>query len=831
MWVVRKGLKYCFVLSVLAIILLLLWLSYLAKTRLPALDGTIVHASLQGDVRVVRDDWGVPHIFADAEPDAYFALGYVMGQDRLFQMELMRRLGRGELAELLGPPLVPVDRIARAFRLRANAEEYVRDKVNTFPEMRAAAEAFVAGINHRMREEPLPFEYVVLGIPARPFTLVDCLSVAAILPITFADGLRQDPLVSMLKQRHPDLDIDALFPGYSKGVPATVMESLEEAEAYLKTLERPGKDGAPSPAPADGDLVAALEPVMDALQSLSDLFGPQLGSNSWVVAPERTASGNALLANDPHVGFTNPSIWYEAHLKYGDFENYGFHLPLIPFPLLGHNRDRGWALTMFANDDVDLYVETFDPENPRRVMYRGEWHDVRTETEMINVRFGRTVRHEVRITPHGPVITDLFRLLLGYDGPDIALSWVWQHVDYTDMAAFYRMGHARELEPFGEAVAMITSPGINVSYADRRGNIAWWAAGLIPIRPEHVNPKELLDGASGADEVLGFVPFEQNPQLVNPPCGYIVTANNMSTVKPVGPLPQLQGYWQPDDRAARIERLLESREKWDIESTMKAQFDDTAHAAPDIVRTIREVLAGVSADFSPLEREACEILGEWDFSHGIDQAGASIYQVACQAILRNALEDEMGEKLLRAYCTVADHWNFFKHFIHDDASPFWNDIRTDRRETRAEMVRKAFGEAVAWLEKELGPDPRAWQWGRIHTVEFKHPFGYLPLLGRIFNVGPFPASGATQVINNMLYQDSGHNFGVIAGPSTRRIVDFAEPENCVAVLPTGNGGNFTSKHYGDQAELFVRGRYREVRFTSDQIDAHARHVLRFRRAN
>lgn len=832
MRIVRKIVKFGILLSLILTVLLVLWLAFLSKTRLPVLDSTLTHASLKGEVRTLRDDWGVPHIFADTETDAYFALGYVMGQDRLFQMELMRRLARGELAELLGPPVVPVDRIVRAFRLRANAEEYVRTKLGLHPEMQAAAEAFIAGINHRMRQEPLPFEYVVLGIPARPFTLVDCLTVAAILPITFADGIRLDPLMSMLKQQYPDLDIEALFPGYSKGVHATIMESLEEAEAYLNSQKEQKQEAVPASAPpAEEDLVAALGPALDALQSLSDLFGPQVGSNSWVLAPSRTVSGNALLANDPHIAFTNPSIWYEAHMKYGDYENYGFHLPLIPFPLIGHNRDRGWALTMFANDDVDLYVERFDPENPTRVMHRGEWQDARVEIETIKVRFGKTVQHEVRITPHGPVVTDLFKLLMGYDGPDVSLSWVWQHVEYTDILGFYLMSHARTVEPFGDAVSLLTSPGINVSYADRAGNIAWWAGGKIPIRPEHVNPKMLLDGASGADEVLGYVPFEENPHLINPPWGYIVTANNMSTVKPVGALPQLQGYWQPEDRAARIEHLLDSREKWDIPSTMTAQFDDTAHAAPGVVRGIREVLDSAAPALPPIARQAYEILCDWDFSHGTDKAGASIYQVTCQAISRNALEDEMGEKLFRSYSTLADHWNFFKHFIHDDDSPFWNDIRTDARETRADIVRKAFGEAVAWLENELGSDPHAWAWGRIHTIEFKHPFGYLPLLGRIFNIGPFPASGATQVVNNMLYQDYGHNFSVIAGPSTRRIIDFADPENSVAVLPTGNAGNFMSKHYADQAELFVSGQYRQPRFTQEQIDAHTRHMLLFKPAS
>jgi len=216
---IKKTLKVIYLLAVAILVILVVvafWLVYLAETRLPDLDRVVQHSLLQGEVRVIRDDWGVPHINADNEPDAYFALGYVMAQDRLFQMEILRRLAQGELAELFGPPLISVDRIVRAFRLRRRAEEYVVNHLDLFPKIRTAAEAFVAGINHSMATEPLPFEFAVLHIRSRPFTLTDCLAVAALLPISFADGLREDVLASMLKERHPELDIDALFPGYSK---------------------------------------------------------------------------------------------------------------------------------------------------------------------------------------------------------------------------------------------------------------------------------------------------------------------------------------------------------------------------------------------------------------------------------------------------------------------------------------------------------------------------------------------------------------------------------------------------------------------------------------
>ena len=814
---IKRFLKFV-VAPILLVVLVVV--AYIAKTHHPSLDGIITHPSLKAEVHVVRDDWAVPHIVAENEPDAYFALGYVMAQDRLFQMEVWRRLARGELSEIVGPLAVPIDKIARSFRLRAHAEEFVASKIGAYPEMKAAAEAFVAGINHCMATEPLPFEFVALRIPARPFTVVDSIAVAAILPITFAEGLEEDVLCSMLKEKSPAMDVDALFPGYGNETPVTVMESPDEAAAY-RTQHPPAASASSRDTRQTLDSLGAFHAQ---LQAMSRLLGHTLGSNSWVLGPSRTQSGKPILANDPHIAFTNPSIWYEAHLQYGDFENYGFHLPLIPFPLLGHNRDRAWAITMFCNDDTDLYRETFQPGDPNKVLYKGAWVDVRTETETIKVRFGRDVPYTVRITPHGPVITDLFRTLDGYQGADVSMFWVWQHAEYTDFRAFYGMAHARDADAFGRAVSLVTSPGLNISYADRQGNIAWWAAGLIPIRPKHVNPKQLLDGASGNDELLGYVPFEQNPQMRNPASGCIVTANNLSTVKPVGVIDALPGYWEPTDRAGRIQQMLGQREKWTLEELKAVQFDDASYSAPGIVKQVLEVL-GNSQTFTPLERKALETLAAWDCRHGVDSCGATIFQNLCDTLLQNALEDEMGRDLCASYCSLADHWSFFKAFIGDDASPYWDDVTTPPKETRRDIVVKSFKDTVVRLRKELGPDLAKWTWGRVHTMEFKHPFGYLPLLGRIFNVGPFPSSGASDVVNCMLSESGLHDYRVIAGPSTRRLIDFVDPEHSLAILPTGNSGNFMSPSYGDQAPLFMGGQYREPRFTDDQVRAHTTHEL------
>lgn len=796
-------------------------LYYLAWSRVPNLDGVVTHPSLAGTVTVVRDNWGVPHITAEDESDAYFALGYVMAQDRLFQMEVMRRLACGRTAEIVGRVSVPLDAIMRSFQLRPKAEETDRFLQENYPDSHALMTAYTKGVNHRLENEPLPFEFAVLGMEGEPFHIVDCLSIGALLPITFADGLRGDPLQSMLQERLPEHDVASLFPGYQQEDPVTVMETLEEARAFLAD-----KETTPAAAKAVAS-ASGLEVLLAVLNPISEAFGPALGSNSWVLGPSRTKSGKAILANDPHIGFTNPSIWYEAQITLPDHSLYGYFLPPIPLALLGQNDQHAWGLTMFANDDLDLFVETFNEDDPALVKYKGNWVPVESREETIRVRWGDDVSAELRRTPHGPVITDMLAALLDYDGPDVALHWSWQQTDYTDMVAFYRMGRATSYGDFAEAVALITSPGINVSYADADDNIAWWAAGRIPIRPGHVNNKAMLDGASGHDEWLGYVPFEENPHLKNPPWGYIVTANNKSTVKPVGAVDDLEGYWQPGDRAGRMEAMLAEQERWSAEELKALQVDTRAYAAPKVVPVMVALLEKKQQELGAIEADALAALRAWDYEHPTDSTGGALYQVFCATILREALVDEMGETLFATYGSIADHWNFFKWFMTEEASKFWDDTSTASVETREDIALQAFRDAVSFLVASQGEDVADWNWGRLHELEFKHPFGYLPLLGSVFNIGPFPVSGGAQQVNNMLYNGGGLNFDVIAGPSTRRLVDFAKPNQVYGILPTGNSGNFMSPHYDDQAAMFVAGKYRVLHSTPEAVEEHAVATLVF----
>ena len=789
------------------------------RSGMPDLDASVTHESLGADVTVIRDDWGVAHIEAESETDAYFAFGYTVAQDRLFQMEILRRLGRGELAEILGEPGLEMDKISRTLLWRRTAERLFQDEDKFDPEFLAILHAFVKGINHYIETNAAPIEFRVLGFDPEPFTVVDTLSLMGYMAYGFAEGIRSDALYSMVVER--GLDASALFPGYSKGRSVTILEGIG-------TIFPPGEAEAPTTGAesASNGLIDLAAMLHDALPTIGAFYG----SNSWVLSPDRSESGGAILANDPHIGFTNPGVWYECHIRYPGYESYGVHLPLVPFPVIAHNPDKAWAITMFENDDIDLYRETFDADDPSRVMYKGEWADVQEWTETILVKDAPAINHAIRVTPHGPVVTDM---LEHYKGDPVSLWWLFHDVDHTNAEVFYRLANASNVDEARSAASGLIAPGLNISYADAKGNIAWWAAGRLPIHPEHVNSKTILDGASGLDEVLAYLPFSENPQLVNPPSGVIVTANNMPTSNAVGPIPTLEGYWQPVDRAWRITELLESRKTWDIDTLKAVQTDtklQTGHLLRDaVVRAFSDSNETGQTYTSQLKGDAKlahEALAAWDSDYTVDSIGATVHQFVWDATIRRILQDELGDDLLEQYLTLSEHHHFMSYVVKDSASPFWDDISTEEIESSSDIIRESFEIGVSTMVDRLGDD---WRWGKAHTVSYPYLIlGEVGALKRWWEIGPLPAAGHEESVAKMSWFDD--DYATKAGASMRLLLDYGNygSENGIQfVLPTGNSGHILDPHYDDQVELFLGGGYRSVYVGAKQLKALKEHEMRF----
>ena len=553
--------RLLFILIPLTLLILSTTTWFYLSSLLPDIDGSLVTSQVKQKTQIIRDKWGVPHIKAKNADDAYFALGFSVAQDRLLQMELQRRLAKGELAQILGADLLPVDKMFRTLMLRHRAESYLTEAESINPDALRFLDAFVKGINYFINTGALPVEYKLLGYPPQPFTRLDSIAVIGFVAYAFANAIKRDSLYTMIEPLiHPD-DLKMLFPQYTLENRATIMQPAGDNEQGDSITVSSLMNSTEAVADNFSGFNASLQSVLDQTNQIVPLFA---GSNSWVIAPSRSKNGHALLANDPHINIANPGVWYEAHLQYPGYENYGYHLPLVPFPLLAHNSFKAWAITMFENDDMDLYEETFHADDPSMVKFKGEWVKVKEIKETIKIKGKPEQPLNIRVTPHGPVISDFIE---GYEGKPVALSWVYYKLDNPILDILYGMAKASSMPEFREAISKLTAPGLNISYIDKTGNIAWWAAGRIPIRPSHVSGKKIHDGSSGKDEWLGYLPFAKNPYLENPESGLIITANNLPTTQPIEPIGILTGYFRPSDRATKDLSTTVTKGKMEYRST------------------------------------------------------------------------------------------------------------------------------------------------------------------------------------------------------------------------------------------------------------------------
>jgi penicillin amidase len=771
-------------------------------TKQPQRSGVIAMTNLQAPVSVRYDERGVPHIWAENEADLYRTLGFVHAQDRLFQMEMVRRLAQGELAEVLGPKLVDVDRLFRTLGIRAHAQDAAAKMDLQSPSSRALL-AYLDGINQFQATHPAPLEFDLLKIPKRPFTVQDTLAVSGYLAYSFAAAFRTEPALSYVR--------DKLGPRY-----LTVFDLDWNPQGVIKP-------GAPV------STTAALSPPdWQALAQLSQLSGQALalagvppfeGSNAWVVSGSRTASGKPLLAGDPHIGYSAPSVWYEAHLAMPGFELYGHHQALTPSALLGHNPQFGWSLTMFQNDDLDLIAEKVNPENPNQVWYQGHWVFLQNRVETILVKGGEPVKLTLRRSPHGPIITDAFKDSLGKT--PVAMWWAFLETENPILDAFYELNRANTLEKARNAASKIHAPGLNVVWASASGDIGWWAAAKLPIRPDGVNPSFILDGSTAAADKLGFYRFSDNPQEENPQRGYIVSANHQP--KPRSGVP-VAGYYNLADRAQRLdEHLRDDKVRWDSKTAQTLQLDTLTGYGPRVLAPLLPILNSFIT--VPVERAMLESLAGWDGSYQLNSITPTVFNQLLYELTRAAFADEMGEVQFKNLLGTRALDSALPRLVADADSPWWDDITTPAHEGRAETVKVAWRATIEHLQKTLGKDATNWGWGNAHTLTHSHPLAAQKPLNWLFNVGPFPAPGGHEVPNNLSSPLGPAPWAVNYGPSTRRVIDFAAPGQSVGINPVGQSGVLFDAHYADQAPIFIAGGYLSQHLSEADVAAHTRSTL------
>ena len=786
-----KIIKIVFLVCVLVFVAAWLY----SRTLYPTYEGELSLENLSENVTVHFDENGVPHINAETQKDAYTALGYVHAQDRLWQMELIRRIAPGRLSEIFGDKLVETDVFFAGLGLVEDANESIA-KIDINSEAYKLTMAYLDGVNQFVEEGATPIEYNLIGLEKTKFTVNDVYNVFGYMSFSFAIAQKTDPLLQEIKEKLGDNYLAELeIPVYSN-------------TALLKSEKNP-------------IVKASFAKAMTAMYEQLPI-SPFIGSNSWVIAADKTKNGKVIFANDPHIGFSQPSVWYQSHIKTPDYEMYGYSLALTPFPLLGHNRDYAYGLTMFENDDVDFYIEKNNPENLNEYETPTGFSTYKTVQKTIKIKGAPDTTFTVKISRHGPIMNNLLKQI--DDQRPIAMQWIYKKTDNQIIDVGYQISHAKSLHDFKEGAKLLHAPGLNMMYGDAKDNIAWIASGKLYKYRDSINTKLYLDGASGKDEIVSYIDFEDNPQSINPASNYVYSSNNQpDTIAGI----LYPGYYLPEDRGQRIEQLLEVKNDWTQEDVQQMIFDVTSPVVPQVIANL--VASIKTENFTKNEQEALQNLKDWNGEYKKEDTAPTIYNRFLYEFLEGTFKDELGESFPMFMQTP-----LMKKMIAVQAkkavSVWFDDVTTEPKETKSDIVQRSFINAISFLENQLGDTVSLWSWSKVISVEHGHALAAGgETLRKIFNVGPFSMDGGNEVINNQLFtlNETGI-YKVKAGPSTRRVIDFSNIENSVSILPTGQSGNVFSKHYKDQAQKYLNGEFVKTMLNKDEIER-SKNVLIFKK--
>jgi penicillin G amidase len=745
------------------------------RQSLPQLEGAVTLSGLKAPVEIVRDRYGVPHIYAGSVEDAYFALGFVHAQDRLWQMEMNRRIGSGRLSEVLGPATLDADKFLRTLGVHRVAEATLKS-LNA--ETRGQLDAYAAGVNAFLaqRTGPLPPEFLLTGVKPEPWQSADSVAWAKMMAWDLGANWRTELLRLRLSKKLSAAQISEFLPPYPGDAPLAIADYT----ALYRQL--------------DASKLAAL-----ALPGLTE----DGASNNWVVAGSRTASGKPLLANDPHLGLAAPAVWYFAHLSAPGFDVMGATFPGVPAVVLGRNRHIAWGFTNTGPDVQDLYVERVDGAG--QVLAPQGWQKLTAHGEVIKVKGQPDVTLTVRASRHGPLISDVFKpaaeALPQHFG--LAFAWTALREDDRSMQAGGKLATARNWNEFLAAARDWDSPQQNMVYADTDGNIGYMAPGRIPLR----KPDNDLKGqapAPGWDAKYdwdGFIPFAELPQSYNPAAGEIVTANHK--IVPHDYPYYITSEWDPPYRADRIKQLLDATSKHTLQSFGKIQADTVSLEVREILPLL---LKTRTADAET--QQVLQQLGRWDANMAVDGAEPLIVSAWLRELGRLIYADELGELFDDAW----EHRAKFMYNVLADTggqSHWCDDVSTPARETCAELLPRALALALADLRRRYGDDPKQWRWGEAHFALSEHrPFGRQPQLARIFDIR-VPSPGDTYTIDvgrNTLTKESAP-FASRHAASLRAIYDLSDLDRSVYIHSTGQSGNVLSPLYKNFADRWARVEY------------------------
>ncbi|MCS7061191.1 MAG: penicillin acylase family protein [Anaerolineae bacterium] len=782
-----------------------------SRQPFPPVTGRLRVPDLLGDVEIVRDRFGVPHIYADTSDDLFFAQGFVHAQDRFFQMEFWRRIGQGRLAELFGESALNQDRFIRTIGWRRVAEQEFE---LLDPSTRRALERYAAGVNAYVMQNPdrLGLEFRVLGLIGRrwspePWTPADSLTWGKVMAYNLGGNMETEIVRAALIRRGGQELADAVLPPYPADGPYIVEQPVADPRA-------------PSAIQTELPSTVSSLDALKALRAMLDGLGlrrhSDIGSNNWVVSGERTTTGKPLLANDPHLGIQMPSIWYQVGLHCRQlseacpYDVVGASFAGAPGVIIGHNRRIAWGVTNVGPDVQDVFIERPDPADPDRFEFKGQFEPAQVFEERIIVA-GRSepVVLRVRVTRHGPILNDVVSELK--DEPPMALQWTALKPGAL-LRSVLMLNRASNWDDFRAALRYWDTPAQNFVYADVDGNIGYQMPGRIPIRAAG-DGRTPVPGWSGEYEWIDEVPFESLPSVFNPPQGVIVTANH-AVIDPRN-YPYLLGTdWDHGFRARRILQLLGEKDRLSLEDMQRIQNDIHSLYADDVLPAL-STLAPTDATAA----DALRRMQEWDRRSSRDSVGALIFETFWTQLAHAIFDDELGEDLAGLALGVSTETReAVRRMLADPNAPWWDDATTPQRESQTDILLRALSKTVERLRARFGNNLDDWRWGRAHQVTFSNQTlgrSGVRVIESIFNRGPFEADGASAAVNNIGGGDE--SFRVTTAPSWRMIVDLDDLNRSLAVHTTGQSGHAFHPHYDDMIPLWLNGRYNPLVWQRDDV--------------
>lgn len=774
----------------------------------------VVVSSLERPVQVLVDQWGVPHIYAERHYDAFAAQGFAAARDRLWQMDLWRKRGLGEMAKDFGPAYVESDRMARAVLFRGNL---YREWLAYASDAKRIAESFVAGINAYVelterQPELLPEEFRLLGYRPARWQAADIvrirhhgLTLNLTNEIDRAEVYCKDgpdaPRVDWMRR---ELDPD-ITPALPAGLDPCALPFARLREAYSLATARPRfAAGAAAVEAAAAEAAAAVDTPAEAMLQ---------GSNNWVVAPGRSATGRPVLASDPHRTHSTPSLRYISHLVAPGLDVIGAGEPFLPGISIGHNEAIAFGLTRFYIDQEDLYVYETNPDRPEEYRYKGRWEPMEMVSERIEVRGEAPRTVGIAFTRHGPVLTTDTK---GHRA--FALRAAWLDAGMAPYFGAIEYMRARNWDQFAAAMNRWGAPAENQVYADTTGNIGWIPAGLMVVRPN-------WDGLTpvpgdGRYEWDGYRDMDELPRAFNPSSGYVITANE-NTIPADHPARRKGvGFeWSDDTRARRLKQLIASRAPHRVEDSQAFQLDTTSLPAQRVVRLLTGVTATTTATATatgahPHVNRALDLLRGWDGNVRADSAAAAIFEVWFTNHLRRAVVQAVLPPAAAARVGGGDASRVLQVL---EGHGSWLT-----RERRDRILVDSLSNALVEIEKRLGPDPARWQWGQLHHAVFEHP-----LAARVdadtrrrFTVGTWPIGGSNFTPMATSYRAT--TYQLTGGASFRMVADVGNWDASVAINTPGQSGDPASPHYRDLAPLWVEGRYFPLAYSRDAVEKSTR---------